>query len=182
VSLERAPKKCAFGYLYSWQCHAIEDGFDIATRQFQRSVMNRRVSSDISLAHFAPHVLAALRIVAAALFLQHGLVKLVGFPEGASPGQQPPLTLLGLAGIIEAATGILMILGLFTRTAALIASGEMAVGYWLYHAARGFYPAVNGGEAAILFCFIFLYIFFAGPGTWSLDGVQRRGPTEERFS
>jgi putative oxidoreductase len=117
------------------------------------------------------HALAALRIVAALLFLAHGLTKLVGFPVGAAPGEQPLMTLLGFAGVIEVITGLLLILGVFTRPAALIASGEMAVAYWFYHAPRSFFPAINGGDAAILFCFIFLYIFAAGPGSLSLDGL-----------
>src|SRR4029077_21112065 len=99
-----------------------------------------------------------------------------------SPGEQPFLTLAGSAGVIEVVTGMLMILGLFTRSAALIASGEMAVAYWLSHAPRSFYPAVNGGDAAILFCFVFLYISVAGPAVLSLDGLQHRLSPERRLS
>jgi putative oxidoreductase len=143
--------------------------------------MTSRIS-DANVARFAPHALAALRIVAAALFLAHGLVKLVGFPVGAPPGEQPLVTLLGLAGVVETITGALMILGLFTRSAALIASGEMAVAYWLFHAPRGFYPVVNGGDAAILFCFVFLYIAVAGPGVLSLDRLRDRFSMEGRLS
>jgi putative oxidoreductase len=130
--------------------------------------------SGVNVARFAPHALAVLRIAAAALFLEHGLAKLVGFPAGAPPGEQPLASLLGLAAVIETITGTLMILGLFTRSAALVASGEMAVAYWLFHAAHSFYPAVNGGDAAILFCFVFLYIAAAGPGVLSLDGLRHR--------
>jgi putative oxidoreductase len=126
--------------------------------------------SGAKVAHCA-HTLAALRIVAALLFLMHGLTKLVGFPVGAAPGEQPLMTLLGVAGVIEVITGVLLILGVFTRPAALIASGEMAVAYRFYHAPRSFFPAINGGDAAILFCFVFLYIFAAGPGALSLDGL-----------
>ena len=86
----------------------------------------------------------------------------------------PIASLFGLGAIIELVTGALLILGLFTRPAALIASGQMAVAYWMFHAPHSPYPAVNGGDAAILFCFIFLYIFTAGPGAWSLDGRSRR--------
>jgi putative oxidoreductase len=136
----------------------------------------------VNVARFAPHALAVLRIVAAALFLEHGLVKLVGFPGGASPGGQPLVTLLGLAGVVETVTGTLMILGRFTRSAALIGSGEMAVAYWLFHAPRSFYPTVNGGDAAILFCFVFLYISIAGPGVPSLDGSRHRFSPEKRLS
>jgi putative oxidoreductase len=143
--------------------------------------MTSRIS-DANVARFAPQVLAALRIVAAALFLAHGLVKLVGFPAGAPPGEQPLVTLLGLAAVVETVTGTLMILGLFTRSAAFIASGEMAVAYWLFHAPRSFDPAANGGDAAILFCFVFLYIFFAGPGVLSLDGLRHRFSAEKHLS
>jgi putative oxidoreductase len=123
---------------------------------------------------YAPHALAALRIVAGLLFLAHGLVKLVGFPPGAAPGPQEPLSLLGIAAAIEVVTGALMVLGLFTRAAALLASGEMAVAYWLAHAPHSPYPAVNGGDAAILFCFVFLYVAAAGPGAFSVDGMLRK--------
>jgi putative oxidoreductase len=123
---------------------------------------------------YAPHALAALRIAAGLLFLTHGLVKLLGFPPGAAPGPQEPLSLLGIAAVIELVTGSLIVLGLFTRAAAFVASGEMAVAYWLAHAPHSVYPAVNGGDAAILFCFVFLYIAAAGPGAFSLDGVLRR--------
>lgn len=138
--------------------------------------------SAVGKARFATHALAALRIIAAALFLEHGLVKLIGFPSGASPGEQPLLTLMGLAGAIEAVTGMLMIVGLYTRSAALIAAGEMAVAYWLYHAPRSFFPAVNGGDAAILFCFVFLYISAAGPGVLSLDALRHRFILQRRLS
>src|SRR5229473_4156836 len=143
--------------------------------------MTSRISG-ANVARFAPHALAVLRIVAAALFLEHALVKLVGFPAGAPPGEQPLVTMLGLAGVVETVTGILMILGLFTRSAALIASGEMAVAYWLAHAPHSFYPVVNGGDAAILFCFVFLYIAVAGPGVLSLDGLRHRFSPEKRLS
>jgi putative oxidoreductase len=138
--------------------------------------------SGVNVARFAPHALALLRIVAAALFLEHGLAKLVGFPAGAQPGAQPLLTLLGLAAVVETVTGTLMILGLFTRAAALIASGEMALAYWLVHAPHSFYPAINAGDAAILFCFVFLYIFVAGPGALSLDGLRARFAAEKPLS
>jgi putative oxidoreductase len=136
----------------------------------------------VNIARFAPHTLALLRIVAAALFLTHGLVKLVGFPAGAPPGAQQLVTLLGLAAVVETVTGTLMVLGLFTRSAALIASGEMAIAYWLFHAPRSLYPVVNGGDAAILFCFVFLYLAVAGPGVLSLDGLRDRFSPEERLS
>lgn len=118
---------------------------------------------------WSSRALAALRIVAGLLFLAHGVIKLFGFPAGAEPGQQELLSLFGIGGVIELITGLLLILGLFTRPAAFIASGQMAVAYWMFHFPSSPYPAVNGGDAAILYCFIFLYIFTAGPGAWSID-------------
>jgi putative oxidoreductase len=132
---------------------------------------------------YARHALAALRIVAGLLFLAHGLVKLFGFPPGAAPGVQPLMSLFGVGGIIEVVTGTLIVLGLFTRAAAFLASGEMAVGYWMVHAPHSVYPAVNGGDAAVLFCFIFLYVAAAGAGSFSLDGALRRqGAESDRYA
>jgi putative oxidoreductase len=127
------------------------------------------------LSRYAPLLLGILRIVAGLLFMAHGLVKLFGFPPGAQPGQQQLLTMFGIGGIIEFAAGLLIALGLFTRVAAFVASGEMAVAYWMFHAPKGFYPAVNGGDAAILFCFLFLYFVAAGPGALALDNWMRGG-------
>ncbi len=129
---------------------------------------------DQPLARYAPQLLAVLRVVAGVLFLAHGVVKIFGFPPGAAPGQQELLSMFGIGAVIEIVTGTLIVLGLFTRTAALIASGEMAVGYWMFHAPASLYPAVNGGDAAVLFCFIFLYLVAAGPGAFSLEGLFRR--------
>ena len=123
---------------------------------------------------YAPQLLGALRIVAGVLFLAHGLVKVAGFPEGAQPGQQELLSLFGIGGLIEIVAGGLITLGVFTRSAAFIASGQMAVAYWMFHAPASFYPAVNGGDAAILFSFVFLYLAAAGPGAFSLE---RRVPS-----
>jgi putative oxidoreductase len=122
---------------------------------------------------WAPRLLAVLRIMAALLFLEHGLVKLFGFPPGAAPGPQPLLSYFGIAGLIETVGGWLLLLGLFTRPVAFLLAGEMAVGYFTVHAPLGFFPAINAGEAAILFCFIFLYIAAAGPGAWSVDEMRR---------
>jgi putative oxidoreductase len=121
-----------------------------------------------SLARLRPHLLALLRIVTALLFLQHGLSKLVGFPN---PGQKQSsyFTLLGLAAVIEVVGSVLLVVGFRTRLVAFILSGEMAVAYFKAHAPRGFYPITNGGEAAILFCFVFLYIACAGGGGWTVD-------------
>lgn len=122
---------------------------------------------------WSPRALAALRIITGLLFLAHGLVKLFGFPEGAQPGQQELLSLLGIGAVLELVGGALIVLGLFTRPVAFILSGEMAVAYFMFHMPSSVYPVINGGDAAILFSFIFLYLFTAGPGAWSLDG--RRG-------
>lgn len=125
------------------------------------------------LSPLAPYALAALRIMAGLLFLAHGTQKLFGFPPSNGPAPEL-LSLRGIGGVIEIATGALIALGLFTRPAAFLASGQMAVAYFLFHAPRGFYPAINGGDAAILFCFIFLYLVTAGPGVLSLDGRRPR--------
>jgi putative oxidoreductase len=128
-----------------------------------------------ALARFSPHALAALRIMAGLLFLAHGTVKLFGWPEAEGMGQVPLASVAGIGGIIEFVAGALIALGLFTRIAAFIASGEMAVAYFMFHAPESFYPIVNGGDAAILYCFVFLYLFFAGPGSFSLDRALWRG-------
>ena len=123
---------------------------------------------------WSPQLLSILRIMSGLLFLEHGTAKLLGIPHvtmydaGLSP-------LLLAAGIIELTCGVLITAGFFTRIAAFICSGEMAVGYFLYHMRMGgFFPAVNQGDAAILFCFIFLYIAAAGPGPWSIDAKRGR--------
>jgi putative oxidoreductase len=124
------------------------------------------------LSRWQPQLLAILRIVVGLLFLEHALIKLVGFPPGGKPGLQDVGSFLWIAGVIELVTSVLVILGLFTRLAAFIAAGEMAVAYWMVHAKMGMYPAVNMGEGAILFCFVFLYLAAAGPGAWSIDGLR----------
>ncbi len=127
-----------------------------------------------SIDRLAPYVMSILRIVVALLFLQHGLSKLFGFPQ---PTPAPAMfTMIWFAGVIEFVGGVLVTLGLFTRTAAFIMSGEMAVGYFMFHAPRGFFPLLNGGDAAILYCFVFLYLVFAGPGPWSIDALWRAKP------
>ncbi len=137
----------------------------LPTRSF---VPSRPATSD----RLAPCVLSILRIVVALLFLQHGLSKLFGFPSPMAP---PPLwTMEWFSGVIEFAGGVLLTLGLFTRPVAFITSGEMAVGYFMFHAPRSFFPALNGGDATILYCFVFLYLVFAGAGPWSLDALWLR--------
>ena len=122
---------------------------------------------------WAPRVLSVVRVVAALIFIEHGTQKLLGFPAGQNPGPEF-LTFLWFGGVIEVATGALLALGLFTRLAAFVASGEMAVAYWMFHAPQSPFPVNNGGDAAILYCFLFLYLVFAGPGPWSLDEVLAR--------
>jgi putative oxidoreductase len=126
------------------------------------------------LQRLQPQILALLRIVTGLLFLEHALIKLAGFPPGGKPGLQDVGSYLWIAGIIELVTSVLVTVGLFTRLAAFVAAGEMAIAYWTVHAKMGLYPAVNMGEAAILFCFVFLYLAAAGPGAWSVDGARFR--------
>lgn len=126
-----------------------------------------------NLTVWAPRILSLLRLVAALLFLEHGTQKLLGFPPGEHAGAVFG-TLPWWAGAIELVAGALLALGLFTRAAAFIASGEMAAAYWMAHAPQNFYPVNNGGDAAILYCFVFLYLVFAGPGPWSFDAWRRR--------
>jgi putative oxidoreductase len=124
------------------------------------------------LGRWQPQLLGILRIVVGLLFLEHALSKFFAFPV---PFPVHPLPLLLIAaGAIELVAGVLVTVGLFTRIAAFIASGEMAVGYWMQHFPNGFWPLANKGEAAILFCFVFLYIAAAGPGAWSIDGARLR--------
>lgn len=118
-----------------------------------------------------PQVLSVLRIISALLFIQHGTVKLLGFPV-AYPNALSTLSLT--AGILELVGGVLLAIGLFTRPVAFILSGQMAVAYFMAHASQSFYPIVNKGELAIMFCFVFLYIVFAGPGPWSVDAARSK--------
>jgi putative oxidoreductase len=127
-----------------------------------------------TLDRLAPYALSILRIMAALLFLQHGLSKFFGFPQAMEPF--PVFSMEWFAALTEFAGGIVVTLGLFTRAAALIMSGEMAIGYFLFHAPQGFYPILNHGDAAILYCFVFLYLVFAGAGPWSLDALLWKRP------
>ena len=132
--------------------------------------------SNAVLATWSPRLLSVLRIVAALLFLQHGLAKLLHFPHVAMFDELQLFSLIGLAGIIEIVGGILLLLGLFTRPVAFIMSGEMAFAYFMAHAPRGFFPILNQGELAILYCFVFLYLAAAGGGPWSLDEARQKKP------
>jgi putative oxidoreductase len=128
-------------------------------------------SLESRLTSFAPWFLALLRVVTALLFMSHGTMKLLGFP--ASDFQPPLFSLVGLAGLLEIVGGALLVLGFFTRPVAFILSGMMAVAYFMAHAGQAFVPAQNGGEPAVLFCFIFLYLVFAGPGAFAVDNARR---------
>jgi putative oxidoreductase len=112
-----------------------------------------------------PYILSILRIVAALLFLEHGLQKYFGLPSAG-----PPMTsLLYVQGVIEIVGGILLLVGAYTRVVAFILAGDMAAAYFMAHFPRSFFPALNGGDAAVLFCFVFFYLFFAGGSSWSVD-------------
>lgn len=125
------------------------------------------------LDRFSPQLLSILRIAAALIFMEHGASKLLGFPPSEMP-QPEVMTIFWFAGVLELAGGALLVLGVFTQPVAFILSGEMAVAYWMAHAPQAFYPIQNGGEAAILYCFVFLYIAAAGGGPWSLDNALFR--------
>lgn len=125
---------------------------------------------------WAPYLLSVLRIVAAFLFFEIGSAKILAFPAAVMPGGgTAPLTSLpGIAGLLEVVGGTLLFVGLFTRPVAFILSGEMAFAYFLGHAPKGLWPVLNGGQDAILFGFLWLYISAAGPGPWSLDALRSR--------
>lgn len=118
---------------------------------------------------WVPRLLSVLRIVTAFLFLQHGTAKLFGFPHVAFFDGLNLFSLIGFAGVLEVVGSLLLLFGLLTRPTAFILSGEMAFAYFIGHAPEGWIPLLNGGEPAILFCFIFLYLAAAGGGAWSLD-------------
>lgn len=117
--------------------------------------------------------IGTLRIVTALLFLQHGMTKILSYPVSSASGP-PEWSLLWVAGMIELIGSLMLLVGLFTRPVAFVLAGEMAIAYWMVHAPKGPFPMLNGGEAAILFCFIFLLLLATGPGSWSLDGRLRR--------
>jgi len=128
---------------------------------------------------WAPRMLSVLRIMTALLFMEHGLMKLAHFPA-PQPGVPDPLpALLTVAALIEVIGGALLVLGLFTRPVAFICAGEMAIGYFMAHAPKSFWPAINMGDAAILFCFVFLYLAAAGGGAWSVDAMRGRHAVRE---
>jgi putative oxidoreductase len=124
--------------------------------------------------HWAPYLQSVLRIVAAFCFMAHGTQKLFVFPVTEAREPVALVSLIGLAGVLEAFGGALLLVGLFTRPVAFLLSGMMAVAYFMAHAPRGFWPVLNQGEMAVLYCFVWLYLAAAGPGPWSLDTLWRR--------
>lgn len=125
------------------------------------------------LERWAPQVLSIVRIMVALLFFEHGLQKLFGFPPEVRPSA-PLFSLSGVQALLEFFGGLLLLVGFQTRAVAFILCGDMAVAYFMAHAPRSFFPAVNEGDAAILYCFIFLYFVFAGGGVWSVDCQRRK--------
>lgn len=129
----------------------------------------------MNLATWTPRILSVMRIIVGFLFLAHGTQKLFGFPApNPNAGELQLLSLVGIAGLLEFVGGILILVGLFTRPTAFVMSGLMAVAYFMAHAPGGFWPILNKGETAVLYCFVFLYLAFAGGGAWSLDALRER--------
>ncbi|MGE0239014.1 MAG: DoxX family protein [Parvibaculaceae bacterium] len=124
------------------------------------------------LSRWSPQLLSVLRIIAALLFFAHGSAKYFGFPSVEMLANVPPMSPGGIAGLLELIGGALLVIGLFSRLAAFVLSGLMAVAYFMAHAPQNFHPILNGGELAIMFCFVFLYIAAAGPGPWSVDASR----------
>jgi putative oxidoreductase len=128
----------------------------------------------IALAAWAPRMLSVLRIMTGLLFLEHGTQKFLAFPPRAAGAAGPALmSLLGVQGCLELVGGVLIALGLFTRPMAFILAGDMAFAYFIAHFPRSLFPMLNGGDAAVLFCFVFLYLATAGGGPWSIDAGRR---------
>jgi putative oxidoreductase len=123
---------------------------------------------------WSPRLLSLLRIVSGLLFLQHGTAKFLGIPFIQQMSSLPAFSPSWIAGVVELIGGALLVLGLFTRPVAFLCSGLMAAAYFYAHAPRGFYPILNAGELAVLYCFVFLYISAAGAGPWSLDALRGR--------
>ena len=132
---------------------------------------HQRVNKDLT--SWTPRMLSVLRIVTGLLFLEHGTGKLLGFPpsDHAAPTL---LSLIGVQGALELIGGFLILIGLFTRPVAFVLAGDMAVAYFMAHAPKSFFPTLNGGQLAILFCFVFLYLAVAGGGKWSADELLAR--------
>ncbi|CEG07162.1 DoxX [Afipia felis] len=132
------------------------------------------MSIERTLAPWQPQVLSVLRFIAGLEILQHGTAKILHFPAVPQFANVQIGSLMGIGGLIELIGGALMVLGLFTRPTAFILCGFTAVAYFMVHASKSFFPVLNGGELAVLYCFVFLYIFAAGPGPWSIDAARGR--------
>jgi putative oxidoreductase len=126
------------------------------------------------LSNWAPRLLSVLRITTAFTFLQHGSAKLLGFPKVEMFANLQIASIYGVAGVLELVGGLLLLIGLFSRPVAFVLSGMMAVAYFMAHSKPFFSPMLSGGEAAYLFCFVFLYLAAAGPGPWSVDAARRK--------
>ena len=126
-----------------------------------------------SLQRYSPQMLGLLRVVTALIFIAHGTQKLIGFPVAPASGLPAAFTLFWFGAILETFGGLLLLVGFLTRPVAFILAGEMAYAYWMFHAPRSVYPIMNGGDAAILYCFIFLYLVVAGAGAWSVDNRSK---------
>jgi putative oxidoreductase len=129
---------------------------------------------------WTPRILSVLRIVAGFLFMTHGSAKILHFPDVQNLDHLRVFSLIGVAGLLELIGGTLVMIGLFTRAAAFVLSGEMAFAYFIAHAPTNFLPLLNHGESAVLYCFLFLYLAFAGPGPWSIDVLLRRARKASR--
>jgi putative oxidoreductase len=127
-----------------------------------------------TMAAWAPRALSVLRIITGLMIIEHGMAKLIGFPAVPAFANLQPLSLIGAAGFIELIGGALLILGLLTQPVAFIVSGEMAFAYFIAHAPKSFYPLINGGTLAIMYCFTCLYLSTAGAGPWSVDAAMKR--------
>jgi putative oxidoreductase len=132
------------------------------------------IISDLTIKVWTPRILGILRIIIGFLFLQHGTAKLLGLPHVAMFDGLQLFSLIGLAGILELVGGLLIMVGLLTRITAFILSGEMAFAYFMAHAPHGFLPILNNGELAVVYCFVFLYLSFAGAGAYSIDAARNK--------
>lgn len=158
--------------------------YQIFIPQKAHNLSTRRKEISTMLTRYSPYIYAILRIIVGLSFLLHGTQKIFGIPSGKAP--VPITSLIGIAGVLEVLCGLLVALGLWGSYAAFLASGEMAAAYFIAHASKGFLPIVNGGELAVLYCFIFLYMAAHGSGIWSVDaflnktGNQLSSPTQLR--
>ena len=137
--------------------------------------------NDEFFARWSWRLLGIVRIVVALIFIEHGTQKLFGFPPSGRPMSIELFSLIGLAAVLEAFGGLLLLLGAVTRPVAFILAGEMAFAYFMSHAPRSFFPVLNGGDAAILYCFVFLYLSAAGSGAWGVDALRSRGQASPRL-